>query len=189
MRIFPVILASFLTACASVDSLSTFDIDESTLQSVARDQLKSRMGEGGALPLADTAIMDITLLLEDVDLDLIAADGGAVVAGFESTLNTTVPLIGTVKTRLAPRVQAGLMIRDDAIYLTSPKLISLGLSEGYDAKINEFLGDNGDLVTQALETYFANQPIYRLDANPKTKLVSKVLTNLRIDDDRISLVP
>lgn len=189
MRFIPVILASLLSACASVDGLSGLDIDEATLQSVAKSQLQSRMGADGALPLVNTAIMDISLLLEDVDLDLVAADGGAVVAGFESTLNTTVPLIGTVKTRLAPRFQAGLMIKDEAIYLTSPKLLSLGLSEGYDQKIDQFLGDNGNALTQALDAYFSSQPIYRLDSDPRTRLAAKLLTNLRIGDDRVSLVP
>lgn len=181
-------LAVLMTGCATVDSVGVFSIDESELQQIAKQQLTGQ-GPSAGIEFGGSEIIKMNLVLDDLDLDLVSADGGAIVAGFDSTLNSTLPLIGTMKTRLTPKVQAGLELRDQAIYIVDPKILSLGIGDAVDQQLAGIMGGSNQALTDALARYFSNTPIYQLEDSPQARLAGRFLKSLTISDDRVSLRP
>lgn len=186
MKGFLVWAAVLLAGCSGLQQLTRFEISERELQQAAESAIQSNLEQ---LPLIESALLKVDLQVEDVSLDLVADAGGAVKAGFASTLTTEVPLVGTVKTQFAPQVRAGLKLDGDAIYLVNPELLSVGAASEAGARIDEWLGQNGVVLRDALDAYFSRNPIYRLDNGPQEKLAAQVLKRIEIRDDRLALVP
>lgn len=178
--------SAFLVGCAQLpSSLSNLRIDESSVQSVVKTQLV----DGGPLPIANTSVADLSILVRDIDLDLVSADGGRVVASMDTQLTTDVPFVGQITTRLAPRISGGAELRDQSIYLVSPRLESLGYDGPYGQAIEQTLGDQGQRLSAALDLYFSQAPIYNLGDDPRLALASQVMKTVRIEDGSLSLQP
>lgn len=183
-----VILAAtaLMVGCAQLPaSLGDLRIDESSVQSVVKTQLVDK----GPLPLANSSAADLSILIRDIDLDLVSAGGGRVVASMDTELTTDVPFIGQIKTQLAPRISGGIELRGQSIYLVSPRLESLGYEGPYGQAIEQTLGDQGQRLSAALDLYFSQTPIYNLNDDPRLALASQVMKTVKIDDGGISLSP
>ena len=180
------IAAALLTGCAQLPaSLGEFRINESDIQQAVKTQLVNQ----GPMSLAGNAAAELAIVVNDVQVDLIEADGGRVVAKLETELTTQVPFIGTLNTRLAPRLSGGIELRDQAIYLVAPRVESLGYSGPYGQAIEQTLGENGERLAAALDLYFSRTPIYSLADDPKLKLASQILKTVKVDETGLSLAP
>lgn len=183
---YAIVTAVLLTGCASLpDQLSSFHIGEQEIQQAVKTQLVNR----GPIALSQSAVADLALTVNDIQVDFISADGGRVQASLDTQLTTKVPFVGTINTRLAPQLSGGVELRDQAIYLVRPTLESLGYQGPYEQAVKQTLGDNGERLTAALDLYFSNNPVYRLDQKPSTQLLGSVISRLAIDDAGVQLLP
>ena len=183
---FAVLALITMTGCAQLpEQIASFHIDEGDIQAA----LKTQLIEQGPITLSQSSVADLAVSVKDIQIDFMAADGGRVSARLDTELTTKVPFVGAITTRLAPAISGGVELREQAIYLVNPRLDSLGYQGPYEQAVKQTLGDNGERLTAALDLYFSEHPVYRLDQRPSTQLFGALVTRLSVDDTGVRLLP
>ncbi|ADZ92620.1 DUF1439 domain-containing protein [Marinomonas mediterranea] len=178
-----VLFPLFLSGCNGVS------LSEEALNREVATRLAEKQPDRIRLTLEDKAL-DLVLLVKRADIDLSSEFGGIVKIVLDTDIQGSIEAFGktfTMTTSLVPKLESGVRLDDDLVYLVAPKLteVSVQGTNFSDQMLRSTLGSVHDELEQAIVQYFDVHPIYRLDHNATEKLAATLIDEIHITDDAL----
>jgi len=182
MRILIIVMALFLSACSSTQSMSIFSFTNSDLESVLNKQLPKFSEKLSVMGLpVEFGVDELSAKIGPENRDVIAL-------GVDSSASVNMfPFNYPVRLMLQVEGSPFYDSEKKAIFLRNIKLLDSSIDAG------SFKGNLGVLngeVMKVINGFLAVNPVYELDMDdPKMALISNLPLNIMVSEGAIKLVP
>ncbi|TDO98095.1 DUF1439 domain-containing protein [Marinomonas balearica] len=174
---------TLLSGCNGV-SLSEVDLNKEIATRLSEhqpDQIRLTM---------EDKTLDLVLLVQSATVDLSSDFGGIVKIDLKTDIQGKIAAFGrtlTMTTELIPKLESGVRLEEDRVYLVAPKLTEVTVqgTNFSDQILRSTLGSVHDELEQAIARYFDKHPVYTLDHNATEKLAATLVDEIQVTDDAI----
>lgn len=171
-----------LGACSQLQQMSSYNVTEADLEQLLQQKVPelTRQATVAGMPLKmNVDSMKVQIGPDNSDVVRVNTAASAALSLFGLSYPATMQL----QVEGVPYYDG----TEKAIYLRSVKLLDSNIeASGYRGSLKPVTNE----LLQLVNSYLANNPVYRLDtANPTVKLLTSVPVNMAVQQGRISFMP
>ncbi len=168
-----------LSGCVSSPYVTEAQMNKRAQQVIEQYQLRSPL-------TANLPNTEVLFDIKQAKVDLQSANGGQMVLNLDGSIKGTVSILGikrTLSVPFSPQLVSPLRYDEGNIYLNSPSVLNWG------DKIPPMIADSIRPFENVISLYLQQVPIYTLDHSLEEKIAAKIIRKIKIQDDKLILVP